>query len=375
MVKKKTDPHKIGKNNVQELRGQILDWYDRHGRDLPWRFKNGARPDPYRVWLSEVMLQQTTVPAVMSYYTKFLEQWPDLPALAAARQEDVLKAWAGLGYYSRARNLHACAVQIMAQGGEFPKTQKALKKLPGIGEYTSAALMAILHNQPAVVVDGNIERVVIRLFAIRTPMPPAKTEVKEKAALVFEDCSDRPGDLAQALMDLGSEICTPTRPSCARCPIAVHCRARAEGLTDALPARERKARKPQKRGYVYWIENGRGDVLLERRPQKGLFAGMATLPTSDWLAQKDAMPLHPPFLKGAAPGKSGDAIRHSFTHFDLALIPCRAELKAKKPPAHYFWVSKKEVAQAGLPSLFKKAANVFLNAAPRAIIKKGKRAA
>lgn len=361
-VKKKSGTHKITQQDAQELRGQILGWYDRYGRDLPWRYKGGAKPDPYRVWLSEIMLQQTTVPAVLPYYTKFLQKWPDLNALAAASQAEILQAWAGLGYYARARNLHACAQTLAAQGGQFPQTPQDLRKLPGIGEYTSAALTAILYNRPAVVLDGNIERIVARLFAIEPPMPAAKPEIKGSAAILFDDCHDRPGDLAQALMDLGAAVCTPRAPSCALCPMRNFCQAAAKGMAEELPRPRRRQEKPRKQGYVYWIENSRGEILLERRAQRGLFAGMLGLPTSEWQAPDKDLPAHPAGFKAKAVQQKYPLVLHSFTHFDLALTPIRASVGRK--PAQCEWQKKAGLLDSGLPTLFKKAAKVFLSLEP-----------
>lgn len=337
-----------------EFRGRMLEWYDRSGRELPWRYKNAQKADPYRVWLSEIMLQQTTVTAVKPYFLKFLDRWPDVRALADAPREEIMKEWAGLGYYSRARNLHACA-RVVAHDlkGIFPSEQAELKKLPGIGDYTSAAIRAIAFNQNAAVVDGNIERIAARIFVITEPLPASKNLLKEKAADFFEGFTDRPGDLAQALMDLGATICTPKSPKCMICPVSGFCEAYKRGIAESLPVRIKDKNKPKKFGHVYWVTNKRGDVLLHRRPEKGLLAGMTGLPTSGW---ETALPDHLPW--GSVEPSQMPSVFHSFTHFDLELVLSRAS--AQKAPAGYFWVKPEDLKDFGFPTVFNKAVKLFL---------------
>lgn len=249
---------------------RLLAWYDRHRRALPWRALPGTSADPYAVWLSEVMLQQTTVAAVKGYFAAFLAQWPRVRDLAAAPVEDVMRRWAGLGYYSRARNLHACARLVAAAGG-FPDTEAGLRALPGIGAYTAAAIAAIAFDRAAVVVDGNVERVIVRLHAIATPIKASRPAIRAHAAA--RTPSARPGDYAQAMMDLGATICTPRRPACALCPLAGGCEARAAGTQDVLPTRAAKAERPERRGSVFYARRG-GEVLVRTRPDTGLLGGM-----------------------------------------------------------------------------------------------------
>ncbi|MFL5235780.1 MAG: A/G-specific adenine glycosylase, partial [Microvirga sp.] len=266
--------------------GELLAWYDRHRRDLPWRAKAGVPPDPYRVWLSEIMLQQTTVAAVKPFYERFLQRFPTVARLAEAPVEEVMQAWAGLGYYSRARNLHACAKAVAeGHGGRFPDTEAGLRRLPGIGAYTAAAIAAIAFDRPAAAVDGNVERVVSRLFLVETPLPKAKPAIRDLAEALVP--AGRPGDFAQALMDLGATICTPKRPACALCPWMRPCRARAEGLQEAFPRKTPKAEGAVRRGAVFVALRADGAVLLRTRPPEGLLGGMAEPPTSAWAPDYD----------------------------------------------------------------------------------------
>lgn len=292
----------------------LLDWYDANARDMPWRVgparrAGGERPAPYRVWLSEVMLQQTTVAAVRAYFHRFTERWPTVEALAAAEDADVMAEWAGLGYYARARNLLKCARAVADRGG-FPETSEGLRALPGIGPYTAAAVAAIAHDEPAVVVDGNVERVVARLWAVQEPLPGAKPRLVELAGRLTP--GQRPGDHAQAMMDLGATICTPRNPLCTFCPVSAFCAARAEGIADSLPRKAPKAEKPTREGFVYVAASAAG-VLLERRPEKGLLGGMTGFPGSDW----GPAPLPCPPLP--ANWVEAPLVRHTFTHFHLRL--------------------------------------------------------
>ena len=339
---------------IRELRGQVLDWYDKHRRVLPWRAVRGEVSNPYHVWLSEVMLQQTTVTAVKDYYMKFLRLWPEVQDLAAAEQDDVMAAWAGLGYYARARNLHKCAKVVANElGGVFPEEQADLKALPGIGDYTSAAIAAIAFNKPATVVDGNIERVMARLFNVREPMPASKKQLKALAHEFFDGYEERPGDLAQAFMDLGAGICIPKAPRCALCPLSLGCEARAAGDPEVLPLKSPKKKRPQKHGIVYWVQDDRGRVLLERREEKGLLGGMLALPTGQWGVHGDRID-ELDYLKDIEDCRLH--IDHVFTHFDLRLHLKRAKLRSMSESLIWGEVSD---AHKAMPSLFQKAYKLF----------------
>lgn len=345
----------------EELRGQILGWYDAHGRDLPWRYKNGEPANPYYVWLSEIMCQQTTVQAVKAYYTKFITKWPTVSDLANAPAEDVMEAWAGLGYYARARNLHKCAKTIAYDlSGKFPKSSEELKKLPGIGDYTSAAIAAILYNEPVTVMDGNIERVIARVFALKDPLPKAKPIFKAAASKLFEGFAQRPGDLAQALMDIGATICIPKNPRCMICPLQTSCLACKQGIQDTLPIKLKTLNRPQKFGEVYWISNGKNEVLFHKRPEKGLLGGMMALPTSSW--ETIDTPLKRPEIIDCleiAPFNN-QAIEHVFTHFDLQLsLKTGLYKNTPKIPENYIWKKPAQMADS-MPTVFKKAFNLFV---------------
>jgi A/G-specific adenine glycosylase len=298
----------------------LLAWYDRHRRSLPWRAGPGKVAEPYHVWLSEIMLQQTTVAATIPYYERFLIRFPTVEALAAAPLEDVLAAWAGLGYYARARNLHACARDVVAAGG-FPRDLGGLRALPGIGDYTAAAIGAIAFGVPAVPVDGNVERVVARLFAVTEPMPRAKLVLRTHAAALGADpaAQARPSDFAQALFDLGATVCTPAAPACALCPWMTDCAARQAGIARELPRRVEKRARPLRHGVHFWLADDAGNVLLRRRPAKGLLGGMTELPGTDWRAEPwgkaDAL-LHAPMC---ADWRPAGQVRHGFTHFELTI--------------------------------------------------------
>lgn len=311
---------------MPEIAALLLPWYDRTARALPWRVPPaarlaGVRPDPYRVWLSEVMLQQTTVAAVRGYFERFTTLWPRIEALAAAPEAQVMAEWAGLGYYARARNLIACARAVAARGG-FPDTAEGLRALPGIGPYTAAAIAAIAFDRPATVVDGNVERVVARLFAVTEPLPAAKPRLTRLAATITPPA--RPGCLAQAMMDLGATLCTPRNPRCPECPLAGPCAAHAQGIAAALPARTPRPAKPSRRGIVYVVRRADGAVLREVRPPRGLLGGMTGFPGTDWAegTPAPAPPLAADWL--LLPG----AVRHSFTHFHLTLDVALAEVGA-----------------------------------------------
>ncbi len=336
---------------------RLLAWYDTHHRELPWRvtpraFAVGVRPDPYHVWLSEIMLQQTTVEAVKPYFLKFLEKWPDVSDLAAAEADDVMKAWAGLGYYSRARNLKKCADFVAAElGGAFPDSEAALRELPGIGAYTAAAIAAIAFGRKAVVVDGNVERVTSRLFEIRTPLPDSKPEIR--ALLEGLVPAGRPGDFAQAMMDLGATVCTPKRPRCMLCPVREDCRAILAGDPEILPVRGEKAAKPRRRGAAYVAIRNDSAILLRTRPDKGLLGGMSEVPTTGWTARVDGDTSvnSAPF---PAEWRRAGSISHVFTHFSLELDVYRAEVDGIATPAGHRWSPISAVHDEALPTVMKK---------------------
>ncbi|WBU56454.1 A/G-specific adenine glycosylase [Paracoccus sediminicola] len=327
---------------MREIAPKLLDWYDRHARQLPWRVPPGSgRADPYRVWLSEIMLQQTTVAAVKSYFERFTALWPTVEALAAADDERVMAEWAGLGYYARARNLLACARAVAAEG-RFPETRAELQALPGIGPYTSAAISAIAYDQPETVVDGNVERVVSRLFAVETPLPAAKPELVSLAETLTPQ--QRPGDFAQAMMDLGATICTPRNPACAICPLIADCDARAAGIAEELPRKLKKAAKPQRQG-IAWVAVNDSAVLLERRPPKGLLGGTLAFPSTGWDGSTAPPPLN-------AEWRSLGSVTHVFTHFSLDLDV--QITRSEDAPSRGAWHPLSEFAAAELPGLMRK---------------------
>lgn len=339
----------------------VLAWYDAHARDLPWRVgpaarAAGQRPDPYRVWLSEVMLQQTTVAAVQGYFRRFTTLWPRVQDLAAADDARVMGEWAGLGYYARARNLLKCARLVTQEfGGRFPADPAALRALPGIGPYTAAAIAAIAFDRAdEPVLDGNIERVMARLFDIDTPLPAAKPDLKAAAARLTP--AQRPGDHAQALMDLGATICTPRNPACGICPLRAPCRARAAGRAADLPRKAPKKPKPVRHGILYLARRGDGALLLERRPARGLLGGMLGWPGTPW--QETPPPEAPPFAATwrALPGE----LRHTFTHFHLVLTARAAPLPEGWEPAHGLIVPRAAFRPAELPSVMRKAHDLWL---------------
>ncbi|WP_172328607.1 A/G-specific adenine glycosylase [Mangrovicoccus sp. HB161399] len=328
----------------------LLEWYDRHARVLPWRVPPGAeeRPDPYRVWLSEVMLQQTTVPAVKAYFHRFTLEWPTVKALAAAEDADVMAAWAGLGYYARARNLLKCAREV-AQMGQFPDTLEGLLGLPGIGPYTAAAIAAIAFDRPETVVDGNVERVMARLHGVETPLPTSKPELVKLARALTPQ--ERTGDYAQAVMDLGATICTPRNPACGICPWREPCVARFEGNAAELPRKLPKKEKPTRLGIVYLGRREDGAWLLETRPASGLLGGMLGWPGSDWA---EAEPVAMPPAPGDWQTLNGE-VRHTFTHFHLRLRPMVARLPQATDPRRGHFVEKARFRSAHLPTVMRKA--------------------
>jgi A/G-specific adenine glycosylase len=343
------------------VQARLLAWYDRHRRRLPWRALPGETPDPYAVWLSEIMLQQTTVQAVKPYFETFLRRWPRVTDLAAAPQEEVLTAWAGLGYYARARNLHACARTVAERhGGRFPDTEEGLRALPGIGPYTAAAVAAIAFDRPASPVDGNIERVTARLFSVTEPLPGAKPKLKALAATLTP--RERPGDFAQASMDLGATVCLPRTPKCLLCPLEALCAARAAGIAERLPRKAPKTEKPTRRGVAFWLTRPDGAVLLRRRPPKGLLGGMTEIPSTEWTAEGPGEAAALSAAPAAAEWEAlGGLVRHTFTHFHLELTVWRGRLRDWED-AEGFWVLPDRLGAAGLPSVMQKVARHALEA-------------
>jgi len=338
----------------ETLQSALLGWYDTHARVLPWRIgpaerAAGDRPDPYRVWLSEIMLQQTTVAAVRAYFHRFTRRWPSVEALAAAEDADVMAEWAGLGYYARARNLLRCA-RVVAErhGGCFPDTREALLELPGIGPYTAAAIASIAFDRPETVVDGNVERVMARLHAVGTPMPAAKKELTRFAAELTPP--HRPGDHAQAVMDLGATVCTPRNPACGICPLVHACAGRAAGIAAELPRKEPKKAKPVRQGIAWIARREDGAWLLETRPETGLLGGMLGWPGTDWSAAPAGRP--PVEAEWEDPGAE---VRHTFTHFHLRLALRIARLPMDTEPSRGVFVPETRFRPASLPTVMRKA--------------------
>lgn len=338
-----------------EVSQRLLDWYDANARDMPWRTgpadrRAGIFPDPYRVWLSEVMLQQTTVAAVQNHFRRFTARWPAVADLAAAEDGEVMAEWAGLGYYARARNLLKCARAVVRDHeGRFPETSTELRTLPGIGPYTAAAIAAIAFDEPATVVDGNVERVIARLFAVEEPLPRVKPRLTELAAHLTPKA--RPGDHAQAMMDLGATICSPRSPACGICPLMELCAGRAAGIAETLPRKAPKAARPERQGIAYLAFRADGSVLLERRPDSGLLGGMLGWPGSLWAEgePRPAPPLDADWLEAPAP------VRHVFTHFSLTLKVMTAIVPDHAVPARGTFHSRDEFRPASLPTVMRKA--------------------
>ncbi len=343
---------------MERMADELLGWYDGAARSMPWRVgpadrASGVRPDPYHVWLSEVMLQQTTVAAVRGYFTAFVARWPRVEDLAAADDADVMAAWAGLGYYARARNLLKCARAVVRDhGGRFPETEAGLLALPGIGPYTAAAIAAIANDAPATVLDGNVERVMARLHAVEAPLPGAKEQLRGLAAALTPTA--RPGDYAQAVMDLGATICTPRAPACGICPWLPACRARRLGIAEILPRKVAKPAKPVRYGIAYLALRSDGAVLAERRPDRGLLGGMLGLPGGDWTEAEPAR--RPPFP--AAWRDLGVEARHTFTHFHLRLAVAGARVGMSA--AGEF--RDADAAMAAMPTVMRKALTLGLGA-------------
>jgi A/G-specific adenine glycosylase len=346
----------------------LLLWYGTERRHLPWRYGPRKKADPYRVWLSEIMLQQTTVKAVIPYFQKFVARWPTVRALASAQLEEVLQQWAGLGYYSRARNLKACADAIVRDfDGTFPRTEKDLLELPGIGPYTAAAIAAIAFGEKATPVDGNVERVVSRLFAVQQPLPVSKPEIRRLAATLTP--ARRAGDFAQAMMDLGAEICTPKNPSCLVCPVQQDCAANARGLAELLPLKAQKMARPSRYGIAFLVQRDDGAVLLRQRPEAGLLGGMLEVPSTPW---GDTPPLKKEALRAAPVTTSwmpvAGTVVHVFTHFRLelivyrALVPVDASFTLWAEQERCRWVQRRDLHAQALPSIMKKVIAHGMNA-------------
>ncbi|MBK8908152.1 MAG: A/G-specific adenine glycosylase [Rhodospirillales bacterium] len=333
-------------------RRRLLDWYDRHRRDLPWRARPGERPHPYRVWLSEIMLQQTTVATVRGYFGLFVARWPRVEDMAAADLDAILVAWQGLGYYARARNLHACArVVTERHGGRFPDAEHALRQLPGIGDYTAAAIAAIAFGRPTVPVDGNVLRVLARIHAVGTPLPTARTVIGAYARTLASD--ERPGDFAQALMDLGAAVCTPRAPRCLACPWSHDCRGLRQGRPEAFPVAARRIARPTRHGAAFWALRDDGAVLFRRRPPNGLLGGMMEVPSTAWRSDpwpfEDAIPFAPAVAEWRpVPGR----VVHAFTHFRLELTVLTARVTATTADGD--WHLPDRLDHLALPTLIKK---------------------
>lgn len=349
------------KKEQQRLQRRLLNWYDRHGRTLAWRSKGGPG-DPYRVWLSEIMLQQTTVVTVGPYFEDFTTRWPTLEALARADLDEILHAWAGLGYYARARNLHKCA-SVLANdyGGRFPDKEEELLKLPGIGSYTAAAIAAIAFNRRSAPVDGNIVRVVSRLKKMETPLPGLRKQIQEEFTPLVPE--RRPGDFVQAMMDLGSGVCTPRNPGCDQCPWGSDCQAFKKGVAADLPKKAVKKEKPTRYGTVFWLEGDGGRVLLRRRPEKGLLGGMMEFPSTEWREQtwekKEALKQAPMKAKWTVlPG----TVRHTFTHFHLELTVLKARSRSYIPNKEVC-SAPKDFSRHALPTVMKKIARHVVDVA------------
>jgi len=352
--------------------GRLLAWYRVHARELPWRARPGEAADPYAIWLSEIMLQQTTVVTVAPYFRDFLARWPRVEDLAAASLDAVLGAWAGLGYYARARNLHACARAVCAgHGGRFPDTEAGLRELPGIGPYTAAAVAAIAFGRCAAAVDGNVERVTARYFAVAAPLPGAKAELRRCAEALLPEAPAGAfpyGDLAQALMDLGATLCVPVKPRCGSCPLAADCRGRLTGLAADLPRRAPRPTRPLRRGVAFWLTRPDGAVLLRRRAESGLLGGMMEVPSTEWReAPWDAEEAGAQAPAVAAWQLLPGVVRHGFTHFRLELEVWAAPAPATgaatgKPAAAGRWTRPEDLGAMALPTLMRKVVRLALQA-------------
>ncbi len=354
----------IAVSTCSQFAENLLAWYDRHHRRLPWRVPpGGGVSDPYHIWLSEIMLQQTTVAAVKDYFLKFTRTWPDVHALADADLEDVLKAWAGLGYYARARNLHKCA-QVVSQDhyGQFPRTAQELQQLPGIGPYTSAAIASIAFGEPVAAVDGNVERVLARYYALQTPLPGLKLEVKARAQALVP--GERSGDFAQALMDLGATVCAPRKANCLICPWHDGCEGRKQGIAETLPRKAPKKARPTRHGVCFWVEREDGAILLRRRAERGLLGGMTEVPSTEWSESGPAAPDREAPVSGRW-DQLKRGVSHTFTHFHLELTIWRLNGigREAKADGDYRWVRKADLPAEALPSVMRKVVAVVLGEA------------
>jgi A/G-specific adenine glycosylase len=335
------------------LASAVLSWYDGAARDLPWRSRGVCLSEPYHVWLSEVMLQQTTVQTVIPYFNLFLELWPTVDSLARADLDDILHAWQGLGYYARARNLHKCAIIIAYEyGGDFPRAESQLLKLPGVGPYTAAAIAAIAFNIRTVPVDGNIERVISRLHSIKEPVRQSKDQIRALVTKIMPKY--RPGDFAQALMDLGATVCRPKSPKCEICPWAMSCTALKSGLQELYPVKLPKKNKPTRHGVAFWLQNSNHNIWMRKRPPWGLLGGMIEVPSTDWREE----PWTEAEIWEQAPSNSKWSIReglitHTFTHFHLQ-ITVWAGLTSTNTNADGFWSAPNQLSELALPTLMKK---------------------
>lgn len=352
---------KHDKDLIAKYRGQLLNWYDDHKRELPWRANDTNKVEHYHTWLSEIMLQQTTVGAVIPYFLKFTQSWPSIFDLANAKDEDVMQAWAGLGYYARARNLLKAA-RIVANDldGQFPQTQKELMALPGIGDYTSAAILTIGMNKPATVMDGNIERVISRFFRVKEKLPKAKPAIKTLTSKFFDNFHDRPGDLAQAFMDLGAGICLPKKPKCLSCPLHKNCTAYTSGDAEKYPLKEPKKKIPTREGIMFFIRNNQGHILVHNRADDRMLGGMKGLPTTDW----DKNLYDKPDFLSALNFDSLDhaTLKHTFSHFHLSCSLYHADIKSNIAiPDEYQWVTKHAFLKLSFPTVFRKAVIIFRN--------------
>lgn len=337
--------------SAQSLQHKLLDWYDRHRRVMPWRAMPGQTPDPYHVWLSEIMLQQTTVTAVKPYFERFIDRWPAVEHLADAETDDVMQMWAGLGYYARARNLHKCAKAVVSEyNGVFPADHDALLRLPGIGPYTAAAIASIAFNQDYTAVDGNVERVITRFYALEKPLADIKADIKKRAENLGRG-NPRPSDFTQAFMELGATICTPKSPKCILCPWQSDCQALEKGIASDLPIRKKKSAKPKRGGVVYWITDKKGRVMVRKRPNKGLLGGMMEFPSQGWDGDADVFDLS----KGFTPlEKVKEPVKHVFTHFELTLKIEKYQYAGGNSNDAYQWYNIEDLDNLALPSVMKK---------------------
>lgn len=351
--------HKENDIDIEQFRLRMLAWYKENARELPWRADFGKTPDVYHEWLSEIMLQQTIVKTVIPYFLKFIARWPTVIDLASAPVEDVMKEWAGLGYYTRARNLHKCAKVIAEEyNGVFPDNEAELVKLPGIGPYTAAAITAIGFQKPAIVMDGNVERVLARLFTVQRPIRESKSELKEHASFFSRGRIDNPGDFAQSMMELGALICTPTSPKCAKCPVRSHCAAFRDGVQDQLPVKAKRKILPVRDGKLYFIQNERGEFLFERRSENRMLGGMLGIPGSNW-DRAEATPYN---VTNKQLIKEFH-VSHTFSHFQLHLKAyiVKEAVETKYALSNGFWYNIKEYSELGLPTLYKKSVKQFLS--------------